>query len=63
MLLRNIYYALKPLMPRQLQIALRRRYAARLRSRCAATWPIDLGAAKPPQAGRDGPTGRNSHSC
>ena len=58
MLLRNIYYALKPLMPRQLQIALRRRYAARLRPRCAGWWPIDPGSAKPPAGWPGWPDGK-----
>jgi hypothetical protein len=33
--LRDLYYRLKPLMPRRLQIELRRWYVARLRQQCS----------------------------
>ena len=42
----TLYYRLKPVLPRRLQIALRRLYARRIRRRCAAgrvfpRWPIE----------------------
>jgi hypothetical protein len=58
MSLRNIYYALKPLMPRMFQVEMRRRYAARLRARCAETWPIDKAAAKLPAGWPGWPDGK-----
>ena len=45
MFLREIYYKLKPLIPRSLQIYLRRKYISRLLPRHAHVWPIDEKAA------------------
>jgi hypothetical protein len=58
MLLRTIYYSLKPLMPRSVQIALRRNYVAGLRKRHAATWPIDRRAGRPPDGWPGWPDGK-----
>lgn len=38
---REIYYKLKPFIPRRMQIALRRRFALAKRERCQSVWPID----------------------
>jgi hypothetical protein len=47
--LRNrIFYALKPLIPRQVQILLRRKMALHLRQKNHHTWPIDPHSATPP---------------
>jgi hypothetical protein len=48
MLINDIYYLLKPLIPRRLQIALRRTIAHRKRSLYSELWPIDEKAAKLP---------------
>ena len=47
--LRDIYYLLKPFMPRQLQLALRRQVVRRQRRAAAEIWPIDQRAAMPPE--------------
>lgn len=53
-----IFYTLKPVIPRSLQIFLRRRVAQYKRKRYAHIWPIDPNAGSPP-AGWDGwPGGR-----
>lgn len=54
----DIFYAVKPLVPRWAQIALRRRLAARKRSLYAATWPIDEAAKTPPPDWRGWPEGK-----
>lgn len=48
-LLVRTYYRLKPLIPWGLRMALRRRLAARLRARCAGSWPIDERAKEVPR--------------
>ena len=48
-MLTNIYYHLKPLIPRRLQIFLRRKIILQKRLSCRDTWPIDEKASKPPQ--------------
>lgn len=48
MWVRHVYYYIKPFMPRQLQIALRRQHAARTLKRCGKVWPIDENAGRPP---------------
>lgn len=45
---RRIYYAVKPLIPRKAQIAVRRSLAARTRLRFKDSWPIDARCASPP---------------
>jgi hypothetical protein len=44
----KIYYHLKPMIPRALQIHVRRKYVARKRPKCAGIWPIDESAGTPP---------------
>jgi len=56
--LRQIYYLLKPLMPRRLQIALRRGRATYLRGKHKDVWPIDQRAAKAPAGWPGWPDGK-----
>jgi hypothetical protein len=49
MLINRIFYTLKPLIPRQMQIYLRRRVAAYKRIKYAHIWPINPDAATPPE--------------
>jgi peptidoglycan/xylan/chitin deacetylase (PgdA/CDA1 family) len=58
MSLRTIYYVLKPLMPRRLQIALRRGRAVYLRGKHKDVWPIDRRAAKAPEGWPGWPDGK-----
>lgn len=58
MQLRHLYYLLKPLIPRQLQLALRRGYVAYLHRKHKDIWPIDERAAKPPKGWRGWPDGK-----
>jgi len=48
MFLNRIFYLIKPLIPRSLQISLRRYVALRKRRSCAHVWPIDQAAGKKP---------------
>jgi hypothetical protein len=48
MLMRNMYYAAKPFMPRSLQLLLRRRRLALQRRAHADSWPIDPHSSTPP---------------
>jgi peptidoglycan/xylan/chitin deacetylase (PgdA/CDA1 family) len=47
--LNKLYYNLKPIIPRRLQISIRRRLVLRKRSLCINIWPIDEKASKPPE--------------
>lgn len=58
MLLRRVYYALKPHLPWRLRIGVRRIVARRLRRRTADTWPIDPAASRPPAGWRGWPAGK-----
>ena len=49
MLGKDIYYAIKPLIPRQTQIMLRRKLINYKRTRHADIWPIDPHTNKPPE--------------
>lgn len=55
---RTAYYRIKPLLPRRVQIALRRVRARRLRERCRAVWPIYAPAGRPPAGWTGWPGGR-----
>jgi hypothetical protein len=48
--MRDIYYTVKPLLPRRLQISLRRKLVHHKRKSCESIWPIDEGASKLPEA-------------
>lgn len=49
MLLKKIFYNIKPLIPRSLQISVRRRVIAYKRKKYRHIWPIDPDAAPPPK--------------
>jgi peptidoglycan/xylan/chitin deacetylase (PgdA/CDA1 family) len=48
MLLNKIFYTIKPLIPRHLQILVRRQIATYKRKRCSNIWPIDPSSAQAP---------------
>jgi hypothetical protein len=54
----NLYYFVKPAIPRSVRLALRARVAARQRERSAATWPINEAAAQPPNGWTGWPEGK-----
>jgi predicted glycosyltransferase len=58
MLRNSVYYRLKPVLPRSLRIFMRRRFAARLRSRVQALWPVYPGSGRPPVGWSGWPEGR-----
>jgi peptidoglycan/xylan/chitin deacetylase (PgdA/CDA1 family) len=58
MLARKTYYLLKPLIPRRLQIGLRRMMIRRKLATCADIWPIDSDAARPPHDWTEWPEGK-----
>ena len=58
MLTHNIYHQLKPLIPRSLQIILRRMVVLWKRKSCAHVWPIDEGAARIPEGWTGWPDGK-----
>jgi glycosyltransferase involved in cell wall biosynthesis len=54
----SIYYFLKPYIPRSVQLAIRRNFVLRRRSRCADVWPIDERAINAPQGWSGWPGGK-----
>lgn len=58
MLARNIYYRVKPFIPRRLQISLRREIILRQRRLHAGIWPIDERAGRPPDGWTGWPEGK-----
>jgi hypothetical protein len=58
MLLTRIYYAVRPLVPRWLQILFRRRIVLLKRELCKNIWPIDEKAAVPPESWSGWPEGK-----
>jgi glycosyltransferase involved in cell wall biosynthesis/peptidoglycan/xylan/chitin deacetylase (PgdA/CDA1 family) len=54
----TLYYHLKPLIPRRVQIALRRRVVRKKLPSCTGVWPIDERAATPPPGWRGWPDGK-----
>ncbi|OGC01773.1 hypothetical protein A2V82_00240 [candidate division KSB1 bacterium RBG_16_48_16] len=58
MKLRRLFYFLKPLMPRLLQIAVRRKLVAVQKRRYENIWPIYPGSDKPPRHWQGWPDGR-----
>ena len=58
MLRNRLFYTFKPLIPRQMQIFLRRQIAAYKRSRVAAIWPIDPSSNKLPADWTGWPDGK-----
>ena len=49
MLRNNIYYSIKPFVPRRLQIIARRCFVNQKLTRCRDVWPIDESAKRPPE--------------
>jgi hypothetical protein len=58
MLLRRVYYALKPHLPWRLRMGVRRMLARRLRRNTAGIWPIDPAASKQPEGWPGWPGGK-----
>ena len=56
--LNEIYYILKPLIPRSLQIALRRTVIQRQRKKVSSIWPIHPDSATPPPSWTGWPEGK-----
>jgi hypothetical protein len=53
-----LYYHVKPLIPRRVQLAVRRTAVLRKRARVPHLWPIDESAGNPPENWRGWPDGR-----
>jgi peptidoglycan/xylan/chitin deacetylase (PgdA/CDA1 family) len=51
----SCYYKVKPLIPRRMQLLIRRWVAARKRQSCTHSWPIDSRAGEPPPGWRGWP--------
>ena len=54
----RLFYTIKPLIPRLVQISLRRRVALKKRTTCDHIWPIDPTAANPPEGWPGWPDGK-----
>lgn len=54
----SLYYAIKPLIPRRLQISLRRALIQKKRKKYAHVWPIDERAGKAPEGWTGWPEGK-----
>src|SRR6476469_2651176 len=50
MLLRRLYYQLKPFVPRRVRLAAKRVLAHRILQTCGSVWPIDESASRMPEA-------------
>ena len=57
-MLHSLYYTLKPLIPRRLQISLRRALVQRKRKKYTHIWPIDERSARPPKGWTGWPDGK-----
>lgn len=58
MLFHQLYYTLKPFIPRWFQIQVRRQVVLRKRAHCSDIWPIDRDAGKPPEKWTGWPDGK-----
>ena len=58
MLINRIFYTLKPLIPRRLQIFFRRQTAVYKRKKHAHIWPVDPSAGEPPEGWTGWPDGK-----
>lgn len=54
----TVFYSIKPLIPRAVQIGIRRRIARFKRRKCAHVWPIDPTSATPPKGWAGWPEGK-----
>jgi hypothetical protein len=59
MFLTQVFYIFKPVIPRWVQIALRRKLAANKRRKYAHVWPIDPNSANPPEGWQGWAEGKN----
>ncbi len=58
MFLTRIYYKYKPLIPRRLRLAARRKHVMRIRSKCVNIWPIKESAGRKPEGWIGWPEGK-----
>jgi len=58
MIINQLFYTIKPAIPRRLQIALRRQIARYKRNKYSHVWPIDPSANKPPDGWTGWPDGK-----
>jgi hypothetical protein len=58
MVFKWLFYTTKPMIPRRVQIALRRRVARYIRQKNCHLWPIDPDSAHPPEGWKGWPDGR-----
>lgn len=56
--MRNLYYQLKPFIPREVRMAARRVHANQLRQRSGSSWPIQESAARAPDGWPGWPNGK-----
>ena len=54
----NLYYVLKPLIPKRVQLGMRRRLVRYQSGRAAARWPIDSRTSDPPAGWTGWPEGK-----
>src|SRR3989338_3364208 len=57
-LTKNIYYLLKPIIPRAIQLKVRRKIISIQREKYKDVWPIDEHAARPPKGWKGWPDGK-----
>jgi len=58
-LLTSAYYRIKPAIPREVRLALRRAHAARVKRRSSGSWPISESAGFPPEGWAGWPDGKS----
>jgi hypothetical protein len=58
MLFNNLYFRLKPLIPRSIRLRIRRWFVLRRRQRVGDVWPIMPGSDRPPEGWRGWPDGK-----
>ncbi len=58
MILRDLYYHIRPIIPRPLQVALRKKLLMRQRETCSNVWPIDRNAGVAPAGFKGWPDGK-----
>jgi hypothetical protein len=58
MLLNSLYFRLKPLIPRSIQLGMRRRFVLRKREQVGKIWPIMPGSEQPPKGWLGWPGGK-----
>jgi hypothetical protein len=58
MVFKRLFYTVKPMIPRRVQILLRRRLAVHKREKHSHIWPIDITSAQPPKGWSGWPEGK-----